>query len=1070
MPPKTKSTASPAFKSEYYRLENRLVLLGWLNSLFGYEHNRDLFKDIEGAGEGWDSSGRSHVINRLLSRGDECLVNETDLCRYDANIRKHLTSMNRGRVEKITLRYFQFLAAIYAEIFLDRLFNHPKLLLADLNRFVADRNKKRIAEEIHDPVFTEADLQKFAFWMATGSGKTLLMHINYRQYLHYNTKPLDNVLLVTPNEGLTQQHLEQFAASGIPAERFDLQSSGLFSSRRNVVRVIEITKLVETKKGGGVSVPVEALQGNNLIFVDEGHKGSGGEAWRGYRDKLGETGFTFEYSATFGQALHAAGNDDLTKEYAKAIVFDYSYKYFYGDGFGKDFNILNLRKTSSHDETDVMLLANLLSFYEQARYFDTHGSKLKPYNLASPLWLFIGQKVTAIYSEHGKKRSDVLSVVQFLNRFLKNERGWTIQAIENVINGESGLKMDSGADLFANDLHTLKDSKMDGRTMFADIVRRLFRAESPASLEMNIIRSADGELGLRVHGASAYFGLIYVGDAPAFRALVEEHAPDVEVGEEAIGGALFTTINGPKSDLQILIGAKKFIEGWDSWRVSNMCLLNVGRSEGSEIIQLFGRGVRLKGLNGGLKRSTSIAGKDHPKDIRLLERLNIFAIRADYMSQFRNYLEREGVDTGGVIELTLKLWGETGFKDENLYVPRWPEESTFLDKETIELQVDEKATIRHDISTRIEAIVGSRGAIKDSSATVGASVRITDSILALLDWEQIRIELVAHRESAGYRNLLIPTGTPRTILSASGPAMYDLIAPKSLLSPSRFDGVGKIEALAVEILKRYMDSYYRLQQRRWDSQHLKYSTLTMRESNFQNYSVRVPISEPKLVTAVKKLIKEKAKRFKASVKELPNLYFDRHIYQPLLLETRDEVTIAPPGLNTGEAQFVKDLRDYCAKEKDGSLKDKKIFLLRNLARGKGIGFFEGAGFYPDFILWVKQGKEQRIIFVEPHGLLHDAVPAKNEKVGLHKKLKEDAAPELKKLKHVSLDAFVISATPYDKLRDKWVHDDGSSWTKDECAEEHVLFPLREGDYDYIPHILDTAYIKGRGKANKGQTS
>jgi len=121
----------------------------------------------------------------------------------------------------------------------------------------------------------------------------------------------------------------------------------LWSDSKHTVQVIEITKLVEEKRGGGVSVPVEAFEGRNLIFVDEGHKGSGGEAWRKYRDALGETGFTFEYSATFGQALSAARNDPLTAEYGKAIVFDYSYRYFYEDGYGKDFRILNLQ-----DETD----------------------------------------------------------------------------------------------------------------------------------------------------------------------------------------------------------------------------------------------------------------------------------------------------------------------------------------------------------------------------------------------------------------------------------------------------------------------------------------------------------------------------------------------------------------------------------------------------------------------------------------------------------------------------------------------------------------------------------------------
>jgi hypothetical protein len=571
---------------------------------------------------------------------------------------------------------------------------------------------------------------------------------------------------------------------------------------------------------------------------------------------------------------------------------------------------------------------------------------------------------------------------------------------------------------------------------------------------MNSIRNADGELGLRVHGASAYFGLIYVGDAAAFRDLVAEHAPDVEIGEEVIAGPLFPTVNRIDSDLQMLIGAKKFIEGWDSWRVSSMCLLNVGRSEGSEIIQLFGRGVRLKGLNGSLKRSTAIPGRDHPKNMRLLERLNIFAVRADYMAQFRDYLEREGVDTGGAIELELPLWNQTKYLNEGLYLPQWPKESTFLDEEVCVLGVDEKAAVRHDISTRVETIIGSGGAILDGGAAAGVAERIPDESLGLLDWERIHSELVAHRESAGYRNLLIPMGAARSIMEARDPAMYALVAPAGMVRPGRFEGVQALEGVVVEVLRRYADSYFRLAQRRWDAAHLEYRKLTVRETNFQDYAVRVPKSDPELVKSIKKLIKERVRRLKESARELPNLYFDRHIYQPLLLEPTDDITISPPGLNAGERRFVEDLRDRCAKEKDGLLKGKSLFLMRNLARGKGVGFFESAGFYPDFIVWVKEGKAQRIVFVEPHGMLHEAPPQSNEKVGLHRKLQAEAGPGLKKLKNVTVDAFVVSSTPYDKLRNKWVGDDGTPWSREKCAKEHVLFPERGADYDYLAHILD----------------
>src|SRR3546814_864743 len=69
-----------------------------------------------------------------------------------------------------------------------------------------------------------------------------------------------------------------------------------------------------------------------------------------------------------------------------------------------------------------------------------------------------------------------------------------------------------------------------------------------------------------------------------------------------------------------------------SWRVSTMGLMNVGQTEGSQIIQLFGRGVRLKGYGSSLKRSGKTelpADMTRPKDLGVLETLSIFGIRAD---------------------------------------------------------------------------------------------------------------------------------------------------------------------------------------------------------------------------------------------------------------------------------------------------------------------------------------------------------------------------------------------------------------------------------------------------------
>ncbi len=123
---------------------------------------------------------------------------------------------------------------------------------------------------------------------------------------------------------------------------------------------------------------------------------------------------------------------------------------------------------------------------------------------------------------------------------------------------------------------------------------------------------------------------------------------------EAIRGSLFSEINRPGSAVNVLIGAKKFTEGWNSWRVSAMGLLNVGRSEGSEIVQMFGRGVRLKGLDFSLKRSNAIPERVHPPHIAALETLNIFSINGDYLRDFKRALEREGISEWEDLELPLQ--------------------------------------------------------------------------------------------------------------------------------------------------------------------------------------------------------------------------------------------------------------------------------------------------------------------------------------------------------------------------------------------------------------------------------
>jgi len=562
------------------RFRGKLALAAYFHTLFGLgdlldpRAGPDPLSALSQQPEHIDSRGRSHLV--LALQGPADAVGEAKLLEYDDNVRRHMERINRHRAEPVTLKYFQRLAALITECYLDRLSGDPDALLQDLNDFVRRRNQALPAHGVHLPVFERDELNKVAFWMATGSGKTLLMHLNYYQYLHYRTQEPENILLVTTNEGMSEQHIAELEKSGIPCCRFSASTNDLFGRHPHLVKVIEITKLVEEKAGSGESVEVTSFEGPNLVFVDEGHKGTGSEAqaWRRRRQALAENGFTFEYSATFGQAVGTSGDAEVEEEYGKAILFDYSYPRFYRDGYGKDYRILNLERDLDPDLTRHYLVANLLAFYEQARCYASRSSLYRDvYNIARPLLVFVGHSVTArrgasqLTQDDRHSLSDVQELVRFLDQCLRNEGGWVPRAIHDLLTSRITLRDEEGRDLFADCFQTLRRDP-DGEAIYADMLERLFHVSASGGLRLVNLRNVEGEIGLRAGVADRFFGLINIGDDANFLKLTGERSPEIAIEEERFSSSLFRAINQSDSTLNVLIGSKKFVEGWDSWRVS----------------------------------------------------------------------------------------------------------------------------------------------------------------------------------------------------------------------------------------------------------------------------------------------------------------------------------------------------------------------------------------------------------------------------------------------------------------------------------------------------------------------
>jgi hypothetical protein len=1055
----------------------KLVLNQWILSLFNVKRFEELAEHLRDETlEGLDENNVHRFHLALTARFHNLTQLDADLLlRYDQNIVRHTLRLNERRITRgddpVIWKYFQYLSLLFTEIYLDRYFTDAKALLAALNGQVAMYNADKADPDKIAP-FDDAgeawsQLNKLAFWMATGSGKTLLMHANILQYQHAlathgRVRELNRILLLTPNEGLSQQHLREFEAAGIAAEIFNKDGRGLFSGQ--AVEIIEVTRL--RGEMGEKTIAIDAFEGNNLVLVDEGHRGASGGAggaWMKAREKLCEKGFSFEYSATFGQAVK--GSATLTELYAKSTLVDYSYKYFYGDGFGKDYQILNLDVDTQANHQELYLTACLLTFYQQQRLFREQTGAFRPFNIEKPLWVFVGGSVTA--SLGTKDASDIVEILQFLARFVSS-RPASIERIRRVLH--EGLITASGRDLFAGRFTYLNTSQLTPEQIFQDTLATLFNAPAGGQLYVENLKGATGEIALRLGVENEPFGVINVGDDAKLVKLCDEKG--LATGDRDFSESLFHGINTLASPINLLIGSKKFTEGWSSWRVSTMGLMNVGKSEGAQIIQLFGRGVRLKGYDTSLKRSARADlpdGIERPKHIAVLETLGIFGVHADYMAQFRDFLEEEGLPSNEErIEFLLpviKNLGTQRLKTVRLKKTINGVTTEFgnafrklapvptlappdLSRPSEAKQLHENRLVL-DWYPKIRSL-GSKGLVGGDGEGAKHPTHLTPQHVAFLDIDRLYFELERFKAERSWYNLNITRTEIVALLNDT--SWYLLLIPPAELVGDGFAKVQVWEEIALALLRKYAERYYTFKKRDWELPHLEYRDLEADDPNFLGvketpndgyYRILIDKSQEEIVAKLEELKAsiERGEMKPWEFKGMKAVWFGKHLYQPLLYLDTNIVEISPAPLNKGERQFVEDLKAF-HDANSAYFATRELYLLRNLSRGRGVGFFEAGNFHPDFMLWLVEDGKQRIVFVDPKGIRN--LSWNDPKILFHETVKEIEA----RLgdSSVRLDSYIVSNTSAATMQLHWSKD------RAEMLRRNIVFQ-EEGAATYVGAML-----------------
>ena len=485
----------------------------------------------------------------------------------------------------------------------------------------------------------------------------------------------------------------------------------------------------------------------------------------------------------------------------------------------------------------------------------------------------------------------------------------------------------------------------------------------------------------------------------------------------------------------------------------------MGRKEGSQIIQMFGRGVRLKGRDFSLKRSVS---GERPKGVHLekLETLNIFGINANYMDQFRKYLAEEGVNLDEIITIdfkvqpnlpkgiklkTLKLDEEykgnrqKSFKrTENVYLFEIPEKWQGKVKEPIAIL---------DCYPRLEAVVSKENQIKQSLDKQKKEGFLDSRLFNLFDWDKSYLTLQKSKMLQSLNNLRLDRERLKKFAYRND--WYKLYIPPTELAVTDFSSVQKQEGLMLELLADYLEAFYKAMKGAYEGQF--YREIVVDEENasmIENYEFTVNLEadgrdyQAKLEDLKTRVESgELAKVLGWKAPNIEAICFNPHLFYPLMtIENQAALpfTMKPLSMKEeSEIQFVEGLKnahaaDLLSKWTGG----KELYLLRNAAnKAKGLGFALAGNFYPDFLLWLvdKENGRQWLTFVDPKGIRN--MTWEHPKFSLFESVKT-LEKELKL--GLTLNSFILSITPYSGLL-----NDGAAAlydkTEEEFTDKHILF-------------------------------
>lgn len=804
-------------------------------------------------------------------------------------------------------------------------------------------------------------INRAAFWMATGSGKTLiivkLVEI-LKKLIDFGEIPNKDILILTHRDDLIVQlkrHVNEF--NELASERgfrinlvelteFDRIKRESLTQFSNEITVFYYRSdlISDEQKEKLIDFRNYENNGNWYIILDEAHKGDKEESKRQiFYSIMSRNGFLFNFSATFTDP-----RDIVTTAY------NFNLERFINEGYGKHIYILKQEMRAFKEKEDyneeekqkiVLKSLILLTYVKKIR------KKIK--NVCSDTYhepLLLTLVNTVNLSRIREEKSDLILFFEELEKIGKGDVNNEI--FENA-KKELIKEFSDKPELIYEDEQIKIHKEIIETISIKDILKYIYNSDSFGEIEVITLPNKSKEVIFKLKTSTVPFALVKIGDAIKW---IKENLKDYEIIESYEDKSIFENLD-KREDINILMGSRAFYEGWDSNRPNVILFINIGKGDAKKfVIQAVGRGVRIEPIKGKRRRLKFLYNSGEGKElfekiheyVQPIETLFIFGTNRKALREIITSLEIKKFQK--TIELSKNKLSE-GYillipifkkSNEKLYEKREPQKfiisktSFHLVKQYFTSFDDRVIIVQNNITPKLLSI------IKKSLENKEKYYRF-EEIQETIPLELIIKKLISHF------NLDIEE------LYKFKEIENEIIHFKKI--KVFFESENEIKELEEKIEKV-----------------VNYSTTPKDKLKKQLFDAvrNKKISYEEFEKEMEKIENVSEEE---TFKDLKIKHIANHYYLPVILSKKEKIDYITHIIKTqSEVKFIEDLEKYITDNKINA----EWWMFSKIDEHLDeiyIPYYDPdknkiRKFKPDFIFWIKRKNEYSIIFVDPKGIKH----------------------------------------------------------------------------------------------------